>query len=106
MKVTQRQVTLGLLALLSCASLLTSVILIIGTLSGTGGDYDSSVVVTTSVACLIVIAMFAAYWRGWELARYIVLVALTLVIGLTTPEPFVTETASITIFIPPALALI
>jgi rsbT co-antagonist protein RsbR len=35
-----------------------------------------------------------------------VLIAITVVIGLTTPQPFVTTYASITIFIPPALALI
>ena len=106
MKVTQRQVTLGLLGLLSGASLLTSLILIMDAVLGTGDNYEPSVTATTSIACLIIIAMFVAYWRGWELARYIVLVALTLVIGLTTPEPFVTQSASITIFIPPALALI
>ncbi|HEU5099876.1 MAG TPA: STAS domain-containing protein [Roseiflexaceae bacterium] len=106
MKVTQRQVTLGLLGLLSLASLLTSLLLIVGiATTGTSG-YDQSVTITTSIACLIIISMLVAYWRGWELARYIVLIAITLVIGLTTPEPFVTEAASITIFIPPALALI
>jgi len=50
--------------------------------------------------------MLVAYWRGWEIARYVVLMAVTVVIGLTTPEPFVTQSASITLFIPPALALI
>ena len=106
MKVSQRQVTLGLLGLLSCTSLLISLILIIGTVTGVGSFYDPSTTVTTSIACIVIISMLVAYWRGWELARYIVLIAVTLVIGLTTPQQFVTETASITIFIPPALALI
>jgi rsbT co-antagonist protein RsbR len=106
MKVSQRQVTLGLLGLLSCTSFLISLILIIGAVADTGSAYDPSVTITTSIACIIIISMLVAYWRGWEPARYIVLIAVTLVIGLTTPEPYVTETASITIFIPPALALI
>jgi rsbT co-antagonist protein RsbR len=106
MKVTQRQVTLGLLGLLSLVSLLISLMLIIGTVTGVDSDYDPSVTITTSIACLVIIAMLVAYWRGWELARYIVLIAVTFVIGLTTPEPFVTQSASITLFIPPALALI
>ena len=106
MKVSQRQVTLGLLGLLSGTSLLISLLLIIGAATGTGSEYDSSITVTTSIACLVITAMLVAYWRGWELARYVVLIAVTLVIGLATPEPFVTEIASITILIPPALALI
>jgi len=106
MKVTQRQVTLGLLGLLSLTSLLISLMLIIGTLTGVGSVYDRSVTITTSIACLVIISMLVAYWRGWELARYVVLIAVTLVIGLTTPEPYVTQSASITLFIPPALALI
>jgi rsbT co-antagonist protein RsbR len=106
MKVSQRQVTLGLLGLLSCTSLLISLILITGTATGVGSAYDSSIALTTSIASIVIISMLVAYWRGWELARYVVLIAVTLVIGLTTPEPFVTGVASITIFIPPALALI
>jgi rsbT co-antagonist protein RsbR len=106
MKVSQRQVTLGLLALLTCTSFLVSLILIIGTATGAGSDYAPSVTITTSIACIVIFSMLVAYWRGWELARYIVLIAVTLVIGLTTPEQFVTEAASLTIFIPPALALI
>jgi rsbT co-antagonist protein RsbR len=106
MKVSQRQVTLGLLGLLSCTSLLISLIFIIGTALGSGSRYDSSVTITTSIACLVITSMLMAYWRGWELARYVVLIAVTLVIGLTTPEPFVTDAAGISIFIPPALALI
>jgi rsbT co-antagonist protein RsbR len=106
MKVSQRQVTLGLLGLLSCTSLLISLTFIIGAALGSGSGYDPSVTITTSITSLVITSMLVAYWRGWELARYIVLIAVTLVIGLTTPEPFVTEVASITIFIPPALALI
>jgi anti-anti-sigma factor len=106
MKVSQRQVTLGLLGLLSGTSLLISLILIIGTVTGVGSEYEPSVTLTTAIACIVITSMLVAYWRGWEIARYIVLCAVTLVIGLTTPEPFVTQSASITIFIPPALALI
>jgi rsbT co-antagonist protein RsbR len=106
MKISQRQVTLGLLGLLSCTSLLISLILIIGTATSASSDYDSSVTITTSIACLVITSMLVAYWRGWELARYVVLIAVTLAIGLTTPAPFVSEIVSITIFIPAALALI
>jgi rsbT co-antagonist protein RsbR len=106
MKVSQRQVTLGLLGLLSGTSFLISLILIIGTVTGVSSEYDPSVTITTGIACLVITSMLVAYWRGWEPARYIVLMAVTLAIGLTTPEPFVTESASITIFIPAALALI
>lgn len=106
MKVSQRQVTLGILGLLSGASFLISLILIIATTTGAGTEYDASVTINTSIACLVITAMLVAYWRGWELARYVVLAAVTLLIGLTTPDPFVTEVAAITLFIPSALALI
>src|SRR5690242_15647701 len=106
MKVSQRHVTLGLLGLLSCTSLLISLTFFIGTALGSGSGYDPSVTITTSITSLVITSMLVAYWRGWELARLIVLIAVTLVIGATTPEPFVTGVASITIFIPPALALI
>ena len=106
MKVSQRQVTLGLLGLLSGTSFLISLILIIGLVTDASASFDSFVTITTTVAFLLVTSMLVAYWRGWEPARYVVLIAVSLLIGLTTPEPFLTESASITIFIPPALALI
>ena len=106
MKVSQRQVTLGLLGLLSGTSFLISLILIIGLVTDASASFDSFVTITTTVAFLLITSMLVAYWRGWEPARYVVLIAVSLLIGLTTPEPFLTESASITIFIPPALALI
>jgi anti-anti-sigma regulatory factor len=106
MRASQRQVTLALLGLLSCTSLLMSLMLIIRATSGSISEYSPSVAITTCVAALLVSAMMVAYWRGWEPARYIVLIAISLVIGLTTPDPYVTDVASITLFIPPALALI
>ena len=106
MKVSQRQVTLGLLGLLSGTSFLISLILIIGLVTDASASFDSFVTITTTVAFLLITSMLVAYWRGGEPARYVVLIAVSLLIGLTTPEPFLTESASITIFIPPALALI
>ncbi len=106
MKVSQRQVTLGLLGLLTGTSLLTSLIFIIGIATDARSEYDSFITITTIITCLVITSMLVAYWRGWEPARYIVLIAVTLVIGIATPKPFVADSAGITIFIPPALALI
>src|SRR5262249_44183693 len=48
------------------------------------------------------------YWRwpDWKPTRYLVVVTISLLIALLTPEPYVTDHASLTIFMPPALALI
>jgi anti-anti-sigma regulatory factor len=62
--------------------------------------------VSTGVGLILEVGLLVLYWRGWEPARYIVLVLLTLLIGLSTEEPFLTKEATLTIFIPAALALI
>jgi rsbT co-antagonist protein RsbR len=99
MKVTQRMVTLALLGLLTVLTLLVLLSVLIT------NTYTNQVI-STAGGLILIVALFFLYWRGWEPARYIVLILITLLIALTPQEPFITEQASLTIFIPGALALI
>lgn len=99
MNVTQRTVTLALLGLLA---ILTLLILVSELFSGGAFVQLSS----TAAGLVIELALLYLYWRGWEPARYIVLVLITLLIAFAAQEPFLTQQSSLTLFIPAALALI
>jgi len=99
MKVTQRTVTVALLGLLV---VLTLLVLLSELITGT---YTNQII-STAGGLVLIAALFYLYWRGWEPARYIVLMLITLLVALSPQEPFITQQASLTIFIPGALALI
>lgn len=99
MRITQRQVTITLLIMLVLMSLVILVIQFSTRLEG--------FTVTVNIATVLLIsALLAAYWRGWEYARYATVVLFTLAVGIATPEPYVTERFTQGAFIPPVLALI
>jgi len=99
MKVTQRAVTLALLGLLAILTLLVLVSQLVTR------NYLTQIIPTGGAFFLILVLLFL-YWRGWEPARYIVLGLITLLIAISTQEPFLSEQPTLTIFIPGALALI
>jgi anti-anti-sigma regulatory factor len=99
MWLTQRQVVLALLGLLVGAIVLTIPIQLIG-----GAELLS--LTSTLVGLLAVSGLLAAYWRGWEYARHLTLVLITLLVGLSTVEPYLGQQFTITAFLPPVLALI
>jgi rsbT co-antagonist protein RsbR len=103
MKITQRQSVLGVLSLITVINLLLIVAMLIPSIAR---ELDRNLLVAGAVSLVILGALLAAYWRGWQPARYIVVIYLTTVIAFATPEPFVTGYASLTLFAPPALALI
>jgi anti-anti-sigma regulatory factor len=63
-------------------------------------------IIPTGGAFLLILVLLYLYWRGWEPARYIVLGLITLLIALSTQEPFLSQQPTLTAFIPGALALI
>lgn len=99
MNVSQRKVTLALLILLPVLTLLVLV-------SELATDSFAAQVLSTGAGLAIEVALLFLYWRGWEPARYVVLVLITLLIAFSSQEPFVSQQASLTTFIPAALALI
>jgi anti-anti-sigma regulatory factor len=66
----------------------------------------TAVIVGGVVAAVSAGVLLAAYLRGWEPARYLDAVLLTLVVGLATPEPYVTQFSALIVLVPPALTLI
>jgi anti-anti-sigma regulatory factor len=99
MKVTQRPVALALLGILTIGT----VLVFISEIVNQGLTSQANL---TLVAILLELAVLFVYWRGWEPARYVIVILTTLFIAFGTQEPWITEQSSITLFIPPALALI
>ncbi|NNJ13498.1 STAS domain-containing protein [Chloroflexales bacterium ZM16-3] len=60
----------------------------------------------SSVGMLILAGLLIAYWRGWSHARYVALILITLLIGLTADGVYLTEEFTLAAFLPPVLALI
>lgn len=99
MPLTSRNVNLVLMggtALLTLA-LLTSQLI---------GREDRLSVAATAFAALVLTGLFLAYWRGWDAARYGVVVISTLATGLALPEPFVSQQQTYAVLVAPVLALI
>lgn len=99
MRFSQRQVVLALLALFTSGALITL-------LSFLFTPVSSRAITGTASGLVLLIVLLFAYWRGWDHARYVTLVLVTLLIGLTTDGVYLTETFSVTTFLPPVLALI
>src|SRR5689334_16660617 len=60
----------------------------------------------TDIAILIYSVLLFAYWRGWEYARHVSVIMITLLVALIIPEPFVTMYAPFLILMGPILALV
>jgi PAS domain S-box-containing protein len=67
--------------------------------------FDDLNLTGTEIAVAIYGGLLFAYWRGWEYARHISVVLMTVLIAATVPEPFVTSYAPFVIVLGPILAL-
>jgi rsbT co-antagonist protein RsbR len=99
MNITQRQVVISFLGLLSGVTVIALPLLY---LSGA----PQTQLAVSIVALVLLSALLAAYWRGWEQARHVTLALVTILIALNTVEPYLTEQFSITAFLPPMLAML
>jgi rsbT co-antagonist protein RsbR len=99
MKITQRHVTITLMALQ-----IVGCVLSIGVIAASGGG--TTAFAAAAVGALIYAAMLVAYLRGWEHARYVVVAVVTLLTGFGLPEPYVSHDAALSILVAPVLALI
>lgn len=95
----QRRVTLILLSILTFIP-----ILVFAALFAMGATTIN--LIFTAVGTLLGAGLLFLYWRGWEAARYLAVILLTLMIGLTTQEPYLTHQPTLTIFIPATAALL
>lgn len=99
MRVTQRQVVLALLGLLVTMCVL---ILILQAVTQT----TPTAIGTTLLGLVVFAGLLGAYWRGWEYARHVTLVFITLATGFMTNEPFLTKQFTLGVFLPVVLAMI
>jgi len=98
-KVTQRQADLAVFILQFAATLFVLVSSILNRM-------DIYVISFALTASLIYGGLLLAYWRGWNPARPVAIVLVTILIAFALPEPFVTQYAPFVILVPPALALV
>lgn len=98
-RLTERQVGLGALILLSTGSALLAIFHAVS-----GAPLESTAAV--AVSAILCGGLLYAYWRGWKYANYAVVLLTTLLVIVATTEPFVTKQVTLSIFIPPVLALI
>jgi rsbT co-antagonist protein RsbR len=99
MRTLNRRVVLALFGLqLVVSALLVAILISIGA--------EAQRVITSGAALIICAGLLMAYWRGWEYARHADVVAITLLAAFGLPDQFVTDSLSLLVLVPPALALI
>lgn len=99
MRLTNRSVNLALIG--------STALLVLALVIAQAVNHETMTsVVSTGAVAVVLIGLFGAYWWGWELARYVVVVFVTLATGLTLPEPFVSQQQTFAILVAPILALI
>jgi PAS domain S-box-containing protein len=98
--VTQRSVMLALL-MLTCLGAL-ALILVDVMVPGP----DATDARFAGLAAVVMFALFIAAWRDWPYAPKSTVIFITLLVALALPEPFVTTVASLSLFLPPVLALV
>lgn len=94
-----RQLGLMLLGLLTIGSFLISIVEMLS-------QTPLATIAISWSATLIMIALCVIYWREWRYAPYVIVVIATLLTGLGLQEPHITYRFSVTVFLPPILALI
>src|SRR5688572_19241525 len=100
MNISQRQATIFILGFqwISLMSLLLSQVF--------ARQSDPTLTLGAGIAALIYGAMLFAYLRGWEYARHVSVILITLIVALFLPEPFVSMYAPFLLLLGPVLALV
>ncbi len=99
MKLTQRQATLFVLILQTFGSALIFVSYLLS-------PVDSASTISAGAGVAIFGGLLVLYWRGWEMARYIVIIAMTALVAFATPEPYVSQEIAYSTLLPAVVALI
>jgi anti-anti-sigma regulatory factor len=98
MELSQRRVGLGLIGLIVAG---VSIILVVLLVQGAA----LNILLITAIALVVLCGVFVAYWREWQYAPILVVLAMT-ALCLFQQEPYLTERLSIVLFLPPVIALI
>src|SRR5258706_4266278 len=100
MKISQRQATIFVLGF----QLSVLILLWLSQLFAKQGD--AFLTLGAGLASLAYATMLFAYLRGWEYARHVSVVLITLLVAAFLPEPFVSTYAPFLILLGPVLALV
>lgn len=99
MRITQRQSIIGFLVLLSVGGVFASIFQFFS-------DQSSSDAFVTMLETGVTLILLYSYWRGWEPARYLIVLLVTLAIIFTQAEFAVTDHIHLPLLLPPVIALI
>ena len=99
MKLTQRQATLFVLILQTFGSALIFMSYLLS-------PVDPASTISAGAGVTIFGVLLILYWRGWEMARYIVIFAMTVLVAFATPEPYVSQEIAYSTLLPAVVALI
>jgi len=100
MNISQRQATIFVLGFQLSALLLLWLNQLLAT------EASDPLVLGAGLAAIVYGAMLFAYLRGWEYARHLSVVFITLIVATFLPEPFITTYAPFLILLGPVLALV
>jgi len=100
MTLTQRQIHLGIFGLMTAGS----TFLLVFVLATPGALLISRIIATSLILCFG--GLLLAYRRGWEYARPIAVIAVTLLMGAGIPQENITQQQTWAALIPPVLALV
>jgi rsbT co-antagonist protein RsbR len=99
MRFTQRQINLMLLGLMTLGGLTEFALFALQ-------DVSSQRTIGYGVGAAAAGGALVAYLRGWERARYLVIVVVVLLIGVFLEGEFLTTRVAMEVFLPPVIALI
>ena len=94
--VTQRSIAQVFLALQAALTAFLAVILLV--------EHDPHAA-GASAGALVYVACWAAFRRGWEPARQLVVISLTVILVAAVREPYLTQRPLLAIMVPPIVAL-
>jgi anti-anti-sigma regulatory factor len=99
MRTLYRRVVLALFGLqLVGSALLLTILISIGA--------EAQRLIASSAALIVCVGLLLAYWRGWTYARHADVVAITLLTAFGLPQVNITQSLSLIVLVPQALALI
>ncbi|HWQ12549.1 MAG TPA: HD domain-containing phosphohydrolase [Roseiflexaceae bacterium] len=91
---------------------LTGILLVLLTAVGVLGvplaysaGYPPETIASASLSAAVFGTLLLAHRRGWDGARYLAVVLMTLLVAFGLPEPFVSQQGSLVIIVPPLIAL-
>lgn len=99
---TRRQGMVGVMVLLIVVSILATIALMLGP-----STPDRPTLIYTAVgATMCWVVLLVAYLRGFEQARYVLVIVIVLLTGFSTNDPYLHQQPTLTLVIPSILALI